>query len=86
MRATVYTIKDGQLIIKAEILINKQIGIQGIINIKETRNPISAPALSLDRLQIQYKTGSIIISPWLKHDFVSRLIRLNPDIEFIERG
>ena len=44
--------------------------IATITSVKETRNPLSGPALSLDRLEISYGKGqTIIISPANKAEF-----------------
>ncbi|RYV04223.1 hypothetical protein SOPP22_00315 [Shewanella sp. OPT22] len=53
-----------------------RIDIESITSIKETRNPISSPALSLDRLIITYgKHQQIMISPKLKHEFLVALAK-----------
>ena len=40
-------------------------------NIRPTRNPLSSPALSLDRLRIDYGSGrSIMVSPEDKDKFI----------------
>lgn len=53
-----------------------------IKNISETRNPISSPALSLDRLEIVYnRFDSVLISPADKIDFIAELLHRKPDIE-----
>ncbi|WP_188747554.1 PH domain-containing protein [Parapedobacter defluvii] len=52
--------------------------------IEETRNPISAPAPSLYRLEIFYnRFYSIAISPKDKPEFIANLIKLNPEIEVV---
>ncbi|MBU5210338.1 PH domain-containing protein [Heyndrickxia oleronia] len=57
------------------------IEIKGIKSITKTRNFISSPALSMDRIEIQYnKWHSIIISPKDKNQFINQLMELNPDI------
>ena len=45
-----------------------------ITSVKETKNPLSSPALSLDRLQISYQSGkSIMVSPKDKQRFISAI-------------
>ncbi|MFC3199468.1 PH domain-containing protein [Parapedobacter deserti] len=52
--------------------------------IEETRTLISAPAPSLDRLEIFYnKFDSIVISPKDKQGFIADLLKLNPEIEVV---
>ena len=77
-----YTIENRIINIKAGFLINENIEISKIKRIEETNNIISSPAASFDRLEIFYnKFDSIIISPSNKSEFISDLIKINPDIE-----
>jgi hypothetical protein len=73
---TVYRLQDGQLVVWST-----KIDIRTIRKINKTRNPISSPALSLDRIEIIYnKFDSILISPKDKQAFVEELLKINPDI------
>ena len=68
---------DGQILkiwwIKVEI--------KSIKRIYRTRNPLSSPALSLDRIAIVYnKYDEVLISPKNKQEFVEELLKINPDI------
>ena len=79
---TNYTIDGNSLIIKCGFLLNKTIDIKGIKKITETNNPLSAPAISLDRLEISYGTyDSILISPKQKKEFIETIVSLNPQVE-----
>lgn len=79
---TYYQINGKTLTIRCGFLINKSVDIDKIRKITETNNPISAPATSLDRLEIKYnKYDSIIISPKEKNDFIKTLVTLKPAIE-----
>ena len=79
---TNYTIDGNSLIIKCGILLNKTIDIKGIKKITETNNPLSAPAISLDRLEISYGSyDSILISPKQKKEFIETIVSLNPQVE-----
>jgi hypothetical protein len=48
-----------------------------IISLKETRNPLASAALSIDRIEIKYRTktwtSTIMISPKSKQDFIRLL-------------
>ncbi|TKB50674.1 hypothetical protein FCL40_05880 [Ferrimonas sediminicola] len=47
------------------------IDIDSITSVRETHNPLSSPALSLDRLEIHYGRGqSLMISPKEKRQFL----------------
>jgi hypothetical protein len=73
---TVYKLDGGHLIVW-----NTKIDINAIRKINKTRNPISSPALSLDRIEIIYnKFDSILISPKDKQAFVEELLKINPNI------
>lgn len=81
---TNYTIESNKLTIKCGFLYNKNIDIKTIEKITETNNPLSSPATSLDRLEINYrKFDTVIISPKKKREFVDDLTKLNSDIQVI---
>lgn len=74
------------LYIQCGFLYNQQIKISSIRQIKETNNPISSPALSLDRIEIKFdKYNSVLISPKEKEMFIKHLQQINPGIAFITR-
>ncbi|SEL03026.1 PH domain-containing protein [Maribacter orientalis] len=78
---TYYVIDGDSLYIKSSFLINKKIDIKRVKKISETNTPLSAPAVSLDRLEIVYdEHGSILISPKDKLGFIAQMTRLNPEI------
>tara|TARA_R110001592_G_scaffold32216_2_gene112982 strand:- start:68 stop:340 length:273 start_codon:yes stop_codon:yes gene_type:complete len=80
--STYYLIDGRFLIIRSSFLINKKIKISSVKKISETNNPLSAPAASLDRLEIIYdNNGSVLISPKDKSGFIKHITRLNPQIE-----
>ncbi len=81
---TYYVIAQDKLRVKCSFFINKTIEIKSITKITETNNPLSAPATSLDRLEICYgKFDSILISPKHKKTFIEELLHLNPSIQVI---
>lgn len=58
-----------------------KIDIHSIKRIYKTNNPLSSPALSLDRIAIVYnKYDEVLISPKLKKEFVEELLKINPII------
>ncbi len=72
---------DNKLKIKSGFLINKSIDIHSIKTVKQTRDPLASPALSLDRLEIYYnKYDKVIISPKEKSEFVNQLKQINANI------
>lgn len=81
---TYYQVNGNMLKIKSGFLFNKTIDINSIKEIKETNNPLSSPAISLDRIVISYnKHDTVIISPKERKGFINQLIRVNPAIRVI---
>jgi hypothetical protein len=79
---TYYLISKNKLIIKSGFLLNQSIAIETIKKISETNELTSAPALSIDRLQIVYNTfDTVLISPKDKYVFMDILTIQNPNIE-----
>lgn len=73
-----YTIHDESL----TIFWTCKIDIHTIRKVYKTRNPISSPALSLDRLALVYnKYDEILISPEFQKEFIDELLKINPNIE-----
>ncbi len=84
---TKYTVNNTVLLVQSSFIINKTVRIRSITKIKGTYNPISAPAASIDRLQVYQDNGSsVIISPKDKNGFVSHLQSLNPNIMYMPRN
>jgi hypothetical protein len=80
--ATKYTIAGTLLNIRCGLMYHKQIDINTVRKIAETNNPLSAPAPSLDRLEISFGNyESVMISPRQKNEFISEMIAVNPNIE-----
>lgn len=78
---TYYEIKEDELIISSGFLFNGRVSISDIREIRETNNPLSAPAISLDRLELRYgKNKYVLISPKDKKGFIDSMLSLNPSI------
>ncbi|MCG9491355.1 PH domain-containing protein [Acinetobacter pittii] len=73
---TYYVVENNTLIIKS-LVFRWKININDITQIEPTHNPLSSPALSLDRLKIYYmKNGevtSVMISPKDKETFLQAI-------------
>ncbi|MDO9511184.1 MAG: PH domain-containing protein [Bacteroidales bacterium] len=79
---TIYEVKEKVLIIRSGFFVNEAINIESITKISETKNMMSSPANSLDRLEIRYeKNKTIMISPINKDDFLNHMKEINSDIE-----
>jgi len=73
---TYYLIFDNVLTIHCGPM-RKKINIRDIQYVKSSRNPISAPACSMDRIEIKGKKIAVLISPEDKKGFVSSLRDIN---------
>ena len=83
-KSTYYTIYKDNLKVKSAFFVNENIDINTITKIKETYNPMSAPAFSLDRLEITYAgSKKILISPKEKTEFLNRIKSINKTIDII---
>lgn len=79
---TYYKVDTYMVQIKSGLFFSKSLEIKSIKRIVETRNPISSPALSLDRIELIYnRFDSVLISPKDKKGFIQELIKVNPGIE-----
>ncbi|MEM0542896.1 PH domain-containing protein [Flavobacterium sp. j3] len=81
-KTTRYIINENQLIVKSMFIVNERIEINKIRKIEKTNSILSSPALSLDRIAVQYnKFDEVYISPKEKQLFVEELLKINPEIE-----
>lgn len=79
---TYYKVDNKKLRVKCGFFFDRTINLDTIKEIKETNNPISSPATSLDRLLITYnKYDTVIISPKEKGAFINHLTGINPHIK-----
>lgn len=78
---TSYRIDDEALIVRSGPFIST-IDIKTIKKLKATKTLLAGPALSLDRIEIQYKTyDTVIVSPKDKIEFIETLLIKNNSIE-----
>lgn len=72
-RSTYYIVDPNEVIVRSGPF-RWRVPIAEIEGIKPTHNPLSSPALSLDRLSISYSCGrQIMISPKDKEGFLSAI-------------
>lgn len=73
---TYYVVENGTLVIQS-LVFRWKININDITQIEPTHNPLSSPALSLDRLKIYYmkngKIATVMISPKNKEAFLQAI-------------
>lgn len=78
---TYYSINNGHLTVKCGFLVNETINIDSIKSLRETRNPLSSAAVSLDRLEVAYnKYDIVLISPKEKFEFIRHIQTINPNV------
>jgi hypothetical protein len=81
LMTTDYTIDGTQLRIRCGFFKTAPIDITLIQSIAETNNPLSSPALSLDRLLIRYaERRQVMISPKDKVAFIDAIREVNPAV------
>lgn len=79
---TYYIIKGGNLRIRCGILFDRRIDISSIKRVTPSRLMMSAPAPSMDRLEILYNSfDSVLVSPKDKEGFLQQLNEINPRIK-----
>jgi hypothetical protein len=85
-----YEITASKLIVRCGVVVRKEIPLLWIVEARPTRNPLSAPAWSLDRLQIDYRRdggkSSLLISPEDKFRFLQELAGSGAGLEVRDEG
>ena len=76
LRTTTYTLDDELLVRSGPF--TWHVPLREIRVVRPTRNPLSSPALSLDRLRIEYGRRAIMISPDDKTRFLEELQKRLP--------
>lgn len=81
-KATAYELTgDDKLKIRSGFLYHREIYVKSIRKVRATRDALASPALSLDRIEIQYnRYDRVLISPDEQKEFISRLRQVNPRI------
>jgi len=73
LQSTTYTLTTGFLVVRSGPF-HWSVPLRQVTRITPTRNPLSSPALSLDRLRIEYSDGKVImISPEDRRRFLAEL-------------
>ena len=82
---TFYVLTATELLIRSGPL-RWTIPFANIRQVVPTRNPLSSPALSLDRLEIRHSFGAIMISPEDKRGFLEDLAGRIPGLTLEDGG
>jgi hypothetical protein len=84
---TNYTINGTTLTVKSGFVVNITVDINAIRSIAETDTILSAPAASMDRLEITYnKYDSVVISPKNKAEFIADILAVNDQVKVTYKG
>ncbi|MFB9973325.1 hypothetical protein FPQ10_05850 [Allobacillus sp. SKP2-8] len=82
---TGYLVEDGKIVIRSGPF-KTTVPIGEIKKLSKTKNPFSAPALSINRMEILYGHYKVaLISPDHEEKFVVMLLEENPRIELDEK-
>lgn len=82
LASTRYTLNGSTLRIRCGLFFDRTIDIPKITSVKTIHNAMSAPAASLDRMEIRYAAHeTVLISPVDKTAFLTDLKRINPKID-----
>ena len=66
-----YILEEKELLVKLGFFCALKIAYSSITGIKETKNPLSSLAMSIDRIEIKYGKGlCVLISPKNKQEFL----------------
>mgnify|MGYP000713133522 CR=1 FL=1 len=77
-----YTIVEDTLKVECGFFYKKEFDINTMKSIAKSRDITSAPAPSLDRIEIRYnKFDTLLLSPKDKIGFAKELVSINPSIE-----
>ena len=83
---TSYTIDNGTLHIKCGIFLSSSFPIDRITKISKTNSCLSAPALSMDRIEIRFADKkTLVLSPKQRQAFIDHLRSLNPECRRLSR-
>ena len=79
---THYTIRENILYVQSGFIKYRRIDISSIKSVEPSRNLLSSPAPSFDRIKVRYgKWSMILLSPKDKKGFTEALASINPEIE-----
>lgn len=82
---TFYVVTETELLVRSGPF-RWSIPLRHIQEVHPTRNPLSSPALSLDRLGIRHAGGYLMISPEDKRAFLDDLVARTPGLVLEDGG
>jgi hypothetical protein len=79
-RSTRYVVTDTSLRVRCAF-VNVVVPLSAITSLRRTSTVLSAPALSLDRIEVQHAGGAVVISPAQREQFVAAITSRNPVVD-----
>ena len=77
--STEYVVTDDLLVARS-LWLRYRIPTDAIRTLRASRNPLSAPAMSLDRIEVTHVGGRLLTSPRNRAGFVAAVLAANPSI------
>jgi len=77
---TQYTVTETDLQLRC-LFSRRSIPLRSIQRLRPSRNPLAAPALSLDRIEITHAGGVALVSPRDRHGFVRAIVERSPEVD-----
>ena len=77
---TEYTVTETDLQLRC-LFSRRSIPLRSIQRLRPSRNPLSAPALSLDRIEITHTGGIALVSPRDRPGFVRAIVERSPQVD-----
>lgn len=78
-----YCFLDGGILTVYVGFLKLKITVSDILSIKKTHNPLSSMGLSLDRIELIWKKGCVLISVKDKNELIKSLCYVNPQIKVL---
>lgn len=78
-----YEIEGNRLRVVSMFFLHQDYDIRSFRSIRRTRSMLSAPAASLNRLEITMQKGTLVISPRRAEDFVQDLLAVHPELQIV---
>jgi hypothetical protein len=79
LTSTYYVVMPDALLIRSGP-ISRRVAATSLRSLEATRNPLSSPALSLDRIEVRYDGGRALISPRDREGFVRAVLAAAPQV------
>jgi hypothetical protein len=79
LAGTSYEVTDDALVVRSAFL-RWTVPLASVRSLRATHNPLSAPALSLDRIEVRHDRGYLLVSPREKSAFVREIAARAPGL------